>query len=666
VKNRFLILASSLSENLKVRHYLRAFWHAFKTFRYYQGLPSETKSIKKTKKSRSKKFFWKKSVAKFGRNSNDFKFESIQFDDAIRNELVEIIIPVYNRFDLVENLLDQLKKQIDSIADFPKTDFLVTCADDFSSNRTSKWLAEKCSQLNFQYSCNTKNLGFIGNVNAAWVRSRADYVILLNSDVIICDNFLKTALSPLRADSRIALSTNPTFDQIAHKVPDGLNLLLLNQFLDKTAQGRATFVDACTAVGYSLTINRKLVQDLDLFDASFGKGYGEDSDLHYRILKAGFRSVWNLESIVGHVGGASFDSIDSVSEQRLQGKNLFFARWGVDYFQDIEAATEILEKGLTARFAGFAYSGKTKNWVITPAISKPIGGLMVAEQLACDLMFQEKNTVVIALSNVDELVMQGIAKPASISFFLKHRKKNDKVFFVGAQGLDFVKEKIISLTGEETYFNQGPDWLIDPSVLPVYVDVLPRIKNILSVSKYMEDQMTFFGNFDSMSRYEPKTKHAFFSGLELTTKIYDFVFVYRQEHGKAPEISIALANLLSTHHKVLFVCSERPYGLSKKANVDTNRARSNVLKVLAKSRVLIDMSLFEGFGLVTREAALVNTFVLMNSNNSGTQSLVEFQNHFATFDNYSNLFDLKLIAESKLSNALCPGCEFCNNQTTSQ
>jgi GT2 family glycosyltransferase len=661
MKNRFWILAMKLSESMHARRFLRAIWRGFKTYRYFIQLPGEVPSSKRKRGSRPKKFVWKKNVAHFGRNANYFKFESLKVDTPERIDLVEIIIPVYNRFDCVENLLDSLRIQIVELNEFSKAKFSVTCADDFSSTRTSNKLAAKCKLLNFSYFRNEKNLGFIGNVNQAWRQSKADYVVLLNSDVVISDNFLKTCLTPFWANPNVALSTNPTFDQIAHRLPSGFNLHLVNDCLDLTAQGRATFVDACTAVGYSLTIKRDSITNENLLDIAFGKGYGEDSDLHYRVLKDGFRSVWNLESIVGHVGGASFDTTDSITEQRLEGKNLFFARWGVDYFLDIGPAQEIFEKGLSARLSGITSLNLAKNWVVTPAISKPIGGLMVAEQLACELISQDKNTVVIALSMNDRSVMQGIAKPAPLSFFLNHRKRNDKVYFVGAQSLDFVKEKIVTLTGGETYFSQGPDWLIDASTVSVYSEVMPKIDNILSVSKYMDEEIEFFGKFNSLTRYEPNTDHAFFSGLEATKKSFDFIFIYREEHGKAPEICVSLANTLCISHKVLFVCGGRPPALSPKITVDTNVARSNVLKSLAKSKVLIDMSLYEGYGLVPREAAYLNTFVLMNFNNSGTRDLIEFQNHFATFETYSNLFDLKLLAESKLSLAPCVGCEFCNN-----
>jgi hypothetical protein len=99
------------------------------------------------------------------------------------------------------------------------------------------------------------------------------------------------------------------------------------------------FHDDCTAIGFCMAVSASVLRKraIPLFDAAFGRGYGEDTDLHYRVVTAGLRSVIVDTLLVRHEGAASFGTLPEYSEVRARGEATFWKKWGIEHMKRFEA-----------------------------------------------------------------------------------------------------------------------------------------------------------------------------------------------------------------------------------------------------------------------------------------------------------------------------------------
>ena len=94
------------------------------------------------------------------------------------------------------------------------------------------------------------------------------------------------------------------------------------------------YPDAVTVVGFCLLVKRELIRSVGVFDEAFGRGYGEETDLHYRARSAGFRCVVADDTFVYHRQGASFDDADARMRKNLE---LVYGRWGETHRLELAA-----------------------------------------------------------------------------------------------------------------------------------------------------------------------------------------------------------------------------------------------------------------------------------------------------------------------------------------
>jgi GT2 family glycosyltransferase len=235
---------------------------------------------------------------------------------------IDIVIPVYRRPDLVRDLVDSL--EVCSDLQYLETIWLV---DDRGDGFTSEYLDRIANDRPQKYKIirNDKNLGFLGTCNKAFKESRAEFVMLVNTDVRVPNGFIERMIEPFRNKS-VALAT-PLATSGANLSVDLRPGQTWQDVDDLLRSNPPQYPDACTAVGYMLAIRRSAVDGDRLFDPIFEHGYCEDTDLHYRVLAAGLRSVVVDNLIVYHQGSASY-ALDSKKAAIYDlNRRIFFERW---------------------------------------------------------------------------------------------------------------------------------------------------------------------------------------------------------------------------------------------------------------------------------------------------------------------------------------------------
>lgn len=146
---------------------------------------------------------------------------------------------------------------------------------------------------------NQKNLGFAGAVHKGVMHAKSEYIMLLNSDVILNDTSYMKALISMQGDPKIfAIS-------FAQKEKDG-SIVGKNSiywkggfFQHKKASDLKKGINGW-AEGGSCMINKRLYKEIGGFDPLYAPFYWEDIDISYRAWKAGYQIFFDPEITVQH------------------------------------------------------------------------------------------------------------------------------------------------------------------------------------------------------------------------------------------------------------------------------------------------------------------------------------------------------------------------------
>jgi len=309
--------------------------------------------------------------------------------------LCDLLIPAYNHPNLLRDLLLSLEKNTD-----PAHLGRILIGDDGSDSFSKREMARlvENSALPITLISRPHTLGFGANCNDLFAKATAPYCIVLNTDVLLPPGWLERMLAPFGRDPTVALATPLSTNAANHTIA----LFPGETWLDadrSLAAGSPAYPDDCTAIGFCMAVDRaKLLQNnLPLFDPLFTDGYGEDSDLHYRMLATGFRSVVVDNLLVHHIGGASFETVATVDDIRQNAQKLFRKRWGTTH--DALVQQFELHTSPTLRNRQPAPSQDLDVLLILPTTDLRYGGIWMGATLVSSLMAAGKKVAVLAVTN---------------------------------------------------------------------------------------------------------------------------------------------------------------------------------------------------------------------------------------------------------------------------
>ena len=217
---------------------------------------------------------------------------------------LSIVIVSYNVRSYLEACLQSVRKALEGI------EGEVFVVDNHSSDDT-------VSVLRSQYSWvrlieNQENLGFAKANNIAIRQSQGDYVLLLNPDTVVGEQILRSALLFMDEHPKaggagvMMLNTDGTrAPESRRALPTpwvsclkmlGFTKRYYMSHLPWDAPGRIDVVS-----GAFCLLRKEALDKIGLLDEDFFM-YGEDIDLSYRLLKAGWENWYLPYAIVHHKG----------------------------------------------------------------------------------------------------------------------------------------------------------------------------------------------------------------------------------------------------------------------------------------------------------------------------------------------------------------------------
>lgn len=234
-----------------------------------------------------------------------------------RDSRITIILPVYNAFDILPEVLDRAVHN----TDLPY--HLYVIEDGSSDERVRPFLQEWAA---VQHAVdptrvtlieNQQNLGFIGSVNKGLALARKDGhpVVLLNSDAFVPKGWASRLIRPIAEDTSVATVTPMSNDAEIFSVPAICTRTVLEpgmaDAIDALAQRLHPdngLVEAPTGVGFCMAVNPVFLNRVTSLDTVFGRGYGEEVDWCQKTRALGGRHVGIANLFVEHRGGESFGS----------------------------------------------------------------------------------------------------------------------------------------------------------------------------------------------------------------------------------------------------------------------------------------------------------------------------------------------------------------------
>ena len=273
--------------------------------------------------------------------------------------LVSINLLTYNAEKYIKSCLNSIFSQI-----YPKLEILII--DNASTDGTFEYLKKLPKRQNLKIVFNKKNIGFAAGHNQGIRKSKGEFILCLNQDVVLDNKFVQKAIEVFKIDAQVAsvqgklLRWNlslPTLNQFAdYKVShiiDTTGLVIFkNRRIINREQGqinqeqfekseeifgadgaapvyrREALEDIILRQGYGGQVpSAKKKKDLrsealakEWFDEDFFC-YKEDVDIAWRLRLYGWKSVYQPKSVAWHArtaGDSAAKNYFAIVRERLK------------------------------------------------------------------------------------------------------------------------------------------------------------------------------------------------------------------------------------------------------------------------------------------------------------------------------------------------------------
>lgn len=227
-----------------------------------------------------------------------------------------LVIVTYNSEKTIFKLLISIEKYISNY--IQEIIIVDNHSKNFEKNKI-KLISKKIKIIQ-----NKKNLGFAKATNQGIKLSKSGFILLLNPDTYLTNNSIKNSLNLIQKDTKIGAIGGKIFNQNNQTLYTATNkptfLTGLFEFtnlkkifpnnkysklfwVEKNKQIKKP-IEATSLCGAYMIIRKKINNKLNLFNEKFFL-YLEDIDFGIRINQNGYKVIFDPNSNINHIGGAS-------------------------------------------------------------------------------------------------------------------------------------------------------------------------------------------------------------------------------------------------------------------------------------------------------------------------------------------------------------------------
>lgn len=258
---------------------------------------------------------------------------------------VSIVVVNYNTKALTEDCVNSILKNTKGVK------YEIVIVDNASKDGSFKYLSNKyIHNKNVKLLSAKHNLGFTGGNNLGIKNSNGRYILLLNSDTLLCDNAISSIISYLERNVEIGIATCRLMNEDGSIQGNGGYFpTLIRVFSWMTIQD-LPFVDRIIkpfhphhtkwvlkndnfykedkeldwVTGAFMVIRREVVDRIGFLDDDYFM-YTEDTDYCFRAKSAGYKIMYIRSVGIIHLGGKSSSSEFPILSE-FRGVKLFYRK----------------------------------------------------------------------------------------------------------------------------------------------------------------------------------------------------------------------------------------------------------------------------------------------------------------------------------------------------
>lgn len=270
---------------------------------------------------------------------------------------VTVIIPNYNGLKFMEPCFEALDRQTTD-------DYQVLVVDNGSTDGSVEWLKEREIPSIFL----DKNTGFCGAVNIGLKAAETPYVILLNNDTEVCEDFVAQMLRAIEKSPSI-FSVSCKMIQLYQKdlMDDAGDMYTVlgwayQRGVGQSAAGYNKEREIFSACAAAAIYRREVFETIGYFD-EMHFAYLEDIDVGYRAKIAGYHNRYCPDAVVYHAGsGTSGSKYNSFKVKLAARNNIYLNYKNMPALQLLVNLLPILV-GIALKYGFFKKRGFEKDYV---------------------------------------------------------------------------------------------------------------------------------------------------------------------------------------------------------------------------------------------------------------------------------------------------------------
>lgn len=201
-----------------------------------------------------------------------------------------IIIPVFNRPQEIDELLESLTKQ-----DF-SDDFEVLIIEDGSVQKSDIIVEEYKNQLDLKYFCK-ENTGAGASRNFGMQQASGNYFIILDSDVIVPPQYLSEVKKILKINFTDAYGGPDAAHKSFTSLQKAINYSMTSFLTTGGIRGKRSTITKFQPRSFNLGMSKKAFEKTQGFSKMKN---GEDIDLTFRLWQLGFETQLIEKAFVYH------------------------------------------------------------------------------------------------------------------------------------------------------------------------------------------------------------------------------------------------------------------------------------------------------------------------------------------------------------------------------
>ena len=271
---------------------------------------------------------------------------------------VSVVIPNFNGIAFLDSVLASLEGQTLS-------NFEVILVDNGSTDGSCSFVTANYPWVHLIEL--SENFGFCGAVNAGIRAAKAPYVLLLNNDTEVKEDFVKEMLAAIRRHKN-AFSCGARMVQYhdRDRLDDVGNYYCALGW--SFARGRGKDIHAYetedkifSACAGAAIYRKKIIEKIGYFDEEHF-AYLEDTDIGYRARIYGYENWYAPKAIVYHVGSGTSGSRYNQFKTRYSSRNNIYLIYKNMPLLQIILNLPFLAAGFLIKFLFFAIKGMGKEY----------------------------------------------------------------------------------------------------------------------------------------------------------------------------------------------------------------------------------------------------------------------------------------------------------------